>query len=81
MYYFKGRGFLWHETKGPVLWWPVNWVWFALFELKRMRDDRRAERAERRAAKREAAAKLAAQGVAQGNGAGTPPGTGTAGGA
>ncbi|NVO17422.1 MAG: hypothetical protein HXX10_25625 [Rhodoplanes sp.] len=51
MYYFKGRGFLWHDTKGPVLWWPLNWVWFALFELKRWREDKAAERAERRAAR------------------------------
>jgi hypothetical protein len=49
MYYFKGRGFLWHDTKGPVLWWPLNWVWFGLFELKRWREDKRAERAQRAA--------------------------------
>lgn len=51
MYYFKGRGFLWHDTKGPVLWWPLNWAWFGLFEFKRWREDRAAERAKRRAAR------------------------------
>ncbi|MDQ0358569.1 hypothetical protein J2S22_005523 [Rhodoplanes tepidamans] len=51
MYYFKGRGFLWHDSKGPVLWWPLNWVWFGVFELKRWREDKKAERAARRAAK------------------------------
>jgi hypothetical protein len=45
MYYFKGRGFLWHDTKGPVLWWPPNWFWFAVFEFKRWRAERAAERA------------------------------------
>ena len=40
MYYFKGRGFLWHDRKGPVLWWPPNWVWFGIFEFQRWREDR-----------------------------------------
>ncbi|EJW10500.1 hypothetical protein A33M_4337 [Rhodovulum sp. PH10] len=57
-YYFKGRGFLWHRTKGPIVWWPLNWLWFFVFEQKRLREDAREEKAEKKAAK--AAAKEAA---------------------
>ena len=73
MYYFKGRGFLWHDTKGPVVWWPLNWIWFGLFEMKRLRDDRREERAARKAAKAAAKAGATPPGV-------SPPTAGPAGG-
>ncbi|MBK5962059.1 hypothetical protein CCR97_28255 [Rhodoplanes elegans] len=68
MYYFKGRGFLWHDQKGPVLWWPPNWFWFGVFEFKRMREDKKAEKAARKAAK--AAAKAGTKTAAE---AGGPP--------
>ncbi|NJO53585.1 MAG: hypothetical protein HC829_00965 [Bacteroidales bacterium] len=49
-YRFKGKGILWEEGKGPVVWWPINWFWFLVTNFEEERRQKREEAAEASAA-------------------------------
>jgi hypothetical protein len=44
-YSFKGRGILWEEGRGPVIWWPINWFWFLVTNFQEERRQAAEERA------------------------------------